>query len=169
MIIKHVIDRAFAVAGAVLFAQFPQFFGQYLHQLSGRAHELSYQVSMMENSAKLSHKTLPELIFKFTHHTDGDITRQGELMQYTLERLNALSYAETTLSHATILAKPLLFIRYLDLSIARDTFQHFQWGFSFSVEGLAYACIGLCFGFGCFQLVNFLMSYFPRALWRLGK
>lgn len=152
--ISRLFDRIFCLAGALLFAQFPQFFLQYLHQLSGHVSELAFQVHQLELSAKLSNKTLSQLIFKFLQNSDMDIVRQGDLMRSMVERYEAMSHAQTALQHASLFTKPFLFIRHVQAAIAQDTWHQFQLGFSFTIEGVLYALAGMVIGFSLFQMLR---------------
>ena len=153
MLVK-LLDRICCLTAALLFAQFPQFFLQYLHQLHGHVAELSYQVQQFELSAKLSGKTLSQLIFKFLQNSDPDIVRQGDLMRSIVERLVTMQNAQIALQEASLWSKPFHFVRHVQGSIAQDTWQKFQFGFSFSTESLVYACIGLIVGYSLFQMIK---------------
>lgn len=156
--IVKIIDRAFAVVAAILFAQFPQFYSQYYHELLGHIGELAYQVGLLEQSAKQSGKTLKDLILKFLQFDDADIVRQGELMKMAVERLESLTLSQTNLENASIFAKPFLFIRNADASIAKETLHNFQFGFTFNVEGIAYAFLGLIIGYSIFGLIGYFFK-----------
>lgn len=163
--IKKVIDRVFAAAGAIFFAQFPQFIQQYTQDLSGHVGELSYQVSLLEQSAELSHKNLSALIAKFTNSTDFDYARQGELMQNLIDRFENLKYSLDALNHASIFTKPFTFLRYADSRVFKETVEQFQWGFSFTSETLIYAFLGTLAGYGVFQSLKFFINriFFKRS------
>jgi hypothetical protein len=154
---ETLLDRICALSGALIFAQFPQFFLQYLHELSGHVAELSHQVQLFDQTAKLSHKTLPELILKFLQNSDLDIVRQGELIQGMVTRLETFRIAKSSLEQASLITKPFVFLRYINQQIAVDTWKQFQLGFSFTLEGLVYAFIGMLIGYGLFQSLKFLL------------
>lgn len=152
--IRKIIDRIFVASGAILFAQFPQFFQQYTQDLAGHVGELSYQVSLLEQSAEFSHKTVPALIAKFKESPDFDYARQGELMQQLITRFENLKIALDSLNHAAIFTKPFVFLRYLDRTVFKETYEQFQWGFSFTSETLIYAFLGILVGYALFQFFN---------------
>lgn len=147
----RILDRIFALAGAIFFAQFPQFFSQYLHELSGHVAELSYQLSIIQETAKISQKSIGALIQKFLQSSDSDIIRQGDMLQGIVERYNAFTQADMALSQASLFTKPFLFIRYADIKIVKETLDHFQLGFSFNLESFVYAFIGVVFGITVYQ------------------
>lgn len=165
--IGKMIDRIFAVAGAIAFAQFPQFFLQYLHQLSGHAAELQIQLEQLKQSVKLSNSSITELIAKFHLSLDPDIVRLGDFMQMIVDRSERFTTALSSLQNASIFTKPFLFIRYFDSSIGRDTFKHFQLGFSFTLEGIVYAFVGMVFGYYVFYSLRSVVLYAGRSLKRV--
>lgn len=164
--IIKMIDRAFAVIGAFAFAQFPQFYSQYLHELAGHVEELTRQVNLLKQSAQASGKTVQELIIKFLQFSDSDVVRQGEFMKQMVERLENLALSQNRLQEASVFTKPLLFIREADGSIALETYHRFLFGFTFTWEGLVYALIGLVVGYfffwGIFLILKGIGSLFRR-------
>lgn len=140
------LERLIAIPSALLAAQFPQFFQQYMHELSGHLAELNYQISILQKSAEIANKPLPALINKFLANSDPDIHQQGLVMQGVVERLQDFSQAMQSLQHAGIVSKPFLFIRYFDVSVIADTWTHFQLGVNFSTESIVYLVVGLFIG-----------------------
>lgn len=152
------LERLIAIPTALLAAQFPQFFQQYMHELSGHVAELNYQMSILQKSAEIAQKPLPALIQKFLANSDPDIHHQGAVMQGVIERLQDFSQAMQSLQHAGLLGKPFLFIRYFDVGIVADTWTHFQLGINFSVESMVYLVLGLFFGHGLYLMWRALFS-----------
>lgn len=150
----RLLDKIVSLSSALVFAQFPQFYEQYLNQMRGHLGELNYQASIIEQSAKIAHKTVPELIGKFLSSSDGDFQRQGALMQGILDRLQLFSQAIGSLQTSNALLKPLYFIRYADKEVLQDTFSHFRWGFVFTLESLGYLIFGLLLGHFLFSFVK---------------
>lgn len=140
------VDRIFACAGAFTFAQFPQFYLQYTHELSGHVKELQYQVSQIEKAAVTSNKTLMEWVEKFHQNPDPDFSLQGELLKGMVTRLSSFQEAEITLANSSIWLKPFMFLQMGDKQIAYDTLANFKLGFAFTIETLVYAFIGLVLG-----------------------
>lgn len=145
------IDRLFAVLGAFAFAQFPQFYSQYLHELAGHIEELSYQINLLKQS--LQGKSVQEIIAKFLQFSDPDVAKQGEFIKGMVDRLEALTFSQNSLQAASYLTKPLLFIREADTVVALDTYRRFQFGFTFTWEGLIWALIGLVVGYMFFRCI----------------
>lgn len=151
-------EKVGAILGAFTFLQFPQFYLQYVHELYGHISELKYQVNLFEQAAHFSGKTLTEWIIKFTQNEDYDIVLQGKLLQDMVERLKFLQQSATTLETSSFLGKPFEFIRWADQTIAYETWQNFEWGLSFSLEGMEYAGIGLILGYIVFKVLRLAFS-----------
>lgn len=156
------IGRAFALFGAACFSQFPQFYMQYLHELAGHISELTYQVNLLRHSARLSGKTLEELIAKFLQFSDSDVVRQGEFMKSMVERLERLTLSQSSLVEAPLFTKSFFFIREADATIALETYHRFQLGFIFNLEGVLYALIGIILGYSLFLGIRAFFSLFRK-------
>ena len=141
------LDRFFVLMGALVLSQAPLFMQQYMHQLSGHTAELHYQVHKLEVSAAESNKSLDVYIKKFLDNADPDFARQGSVMQGMVERLGSFSLSLTALQEASVFAKPFFFIAYFNAEVAETTWQTFEFGLSFSAEGLLCAFLGGVLGF----------------------
>jgi hypothetical protein len=150
----RILDKIVSLTSALLFAQFPQFYEQYLNQMRGHLGELNYQSSIIEQSAKIAHKSVPELIGKFLSSGDGDIQRQGALMQGILDRFQLFSQAIGSLQSSNAFSKPFYFLRYADADVLKDTLAHFRWGFVFTLESLGYLIVGLLLGHLLFSFLR---------------
>lgn len=152
--ISKMLDRIFAVAGALLFIQFPVFMEQYMMHLAGRVDELQYQVLLMREAATQSGKTLNEFINKFIASGDPDFTRQGDIMQGMVQRLTSFSESLTSLINANFLTRPFKFLFHLDWSIAKSTLTTFKVGFFLTFESLIYGLIGVVVGYYVYQIIS---------------
>lgn len=146
------LDRIFAAAGAFLMSQFPQFYDQYLQRAMGHIEELSRQIDLMRQTANLSGKTLEAYIKKFQTSDDLDILHQGNLMQQMTERASDLAEGITAMTQADVLTRPFAFLGHVQSDIAASTLQHFKPGFTFGVEGVVYALLGIFLGYGVFHI-----------------
>jgi hypothetical protein len=146
------MDRAFAVVGAVVFAQAPLFMQQYSQQLIGRTAELKLQVDGMRQAADLSGKTLAQLVQKFMQNPDPDVFRQGELMAGTIARWHSLSESLTAMQESSLWSRPFAFIYHLNFDVFYDTLHQFKVGLPLNMEGGAYALIGVLTGYLVFSL-----------------
>lgn len=152
------LDRLFAVAGAFLFSQFPQFYEQYLQRAMGHLSELQHQIQLMSQAAGLTGKTLEDYIKKFMSSEDLDIAHQGALMQQMSDRATELSQGIVALTQADLFMRPFTFLANVHTDIAQTTLTHFIPGFSFNFEGIVWALLGVFFGYGVFHLVTAILS-----------
>ncbi|MBA3602311.1 MAG: DUF2937 family protein [Parachlamydiaceae bacterium] len=163
------LDRVFAVCGALICVQAPMYIQQYGHQLSGRVAELKLQVKGMLNAAAEGSKTLPQYINRFLESGDSDFMRQGKLMLSSAERYDELSGALSSLNQSSVVSRPFIFLRDLNWDIATTTFSDFQPGISFTVEGIAYGLVGVCLGYGLFYLLSKVVRGFCGLFKRSNK
>lgn len=162
--IAGLLDRLFAVAGALMASQAPLFIQHYNQQLSGHISELRHQVEIMRTTALRSDKTLDQFIDKFLGSSDMDFVRQGELMQSMVQRLDTLKESFNSLKEATVLTRPFIFLEQFNWDIAKSTFQSFTIGIPLNTEGLIYALIGIVLGYLTFLCIRKLVMAFIYAL-----
>lgn len=155
-------DRVCAVAGALLFSQFPAFYQQYIQRLGGHLEELNRYLHQLERLAQHSSKTLPEYIHKFLTSSDADFSAQGVLMQSLVQRQLELSDYYQQLRISPALFRPWALLTHFESESARGALADFEFGLVLSLEGLAYAVLGIVFGYFCF-------SCFKRLCWGIGK
>ena len=153
------IDRAFAVAGALLFVQFPIFVQQYMQQLVGRVDELKLQVESLRKAAALSRKTLEQYIQKFLENGDSDFVMQGQFMESIVERCGRLSDALHSLQNCTLIEKPFFFFASYSHEIAVSTFNTFKSGLLFTIEGGVYALAGTLAGYAVYKLCAYFFYF----------
>lgn len=166
------LDRVCAVAGALVFLQFPGFALQYAQQLAGHVAELSFQIDLIYKSAAMSDKPLPALVEKFLASGDVDVVYQGVFIQALLGRYAEFSDALAALQAASPLMRPLYFLSHFDWSIVQETWRGFTFGIPLTVEGGLYALFGLIVGFGAYALFRRLLSAVASlftAPWRTSK
>lgn len=155
-----ILDRVFAVIGALLFLQAPMFMMQYVHNLAGHVAELQLQMELMRKTAASTGKTLEQYVSKFMSNSDPDFSKQGEIMQGMIDRWENLSSGLHSLMSSNVFARPFVFMYHFDYSVAKDTYSHFQFGLTFSLEGIVYSMIGLVIGYFIFRLLALIASLF---------
>lgn len=152
--IVKLLDRIFAVLGALLFSQIPLFIIYYIQQLQGHVSELQVQVDAIRRLASQNGKSLEHYIQKFLSSSDLDFHGQGLLMQKMVERLEAFSKALFSLQQASIWERPVIFVKNLDWSIFQATLDHYEVGLPITLEGAFYALLGIFIGFLIFYLIK---------------
>ena len=140
---EKLLDRALCVAGAVLFSQLPEFFQQYLQRLGGHLDEARRQLEQFQRTAAQSGLTLDGLITKARAQADPALARLGQVMADTSARVGNLAAAESALRTASAWCRPFVFLRHLDPAIARATWAVFRPAVPTTLEGLAYAVVGM--------------------------
>ena len=159
---ERLLDRVVCVLGAAFFAQAPEFFQQYLQRLGGHLDEARRQLQQFENVAVQSGITLEELATQTQASSEITVSRLGGVIQATIERVDALTQAQAALIDATVWSRPFVFVRTMDVDIARATGHFFKPAVPTTVEGLIYAFVGMLVALGLFQgLVRF-----PLWKWR---
>lgn len=156
------IDRMFALFGAVAFSQFPLYMQQYMKQLEGHAAELRHQVESLQIASAMTGKSLSQYVTKFLESGDGDFVLQGEIMQRMIERSHLFSEALIKLNEAPLYSKPMVFFQYLDLNIMKSTAGTFEMGIPLSLEGGVYALLGLFAGYGVFYTLRRLIRLLAK-------
>lgn len=160
--IDRICDRIFAVFGALLFSQAPEFFQQYLQCLHGHAAELKRYLDHIQKVASTTDHSLNQYIRKFIENGDPDISNQGLLLQHMVDRLASLNLSYQSLAEAKILNKPLMFFLHIQPDIAQETFSNYQLGLPVSFEGVCYAIVGTAIGYVFYTLVKSLVVIFPK-------
>lgn len=150
--VEGLLDRALCVVGAVLFSQLPEFMQQYLQRLGGHLDEARRQLLQFQHTAAQSGLTLDQLIGQTNANADPAVARLGGVMTAASARVDALQAAQSAIQHASLWNRPFVFLRYLDPAIAHATWTIFKPAVPTTVEGLAYALLGMLFLLGTYHL-----------------
>ena len=137
------LDRVLCVAGAVLFSQLPEFMQQYLQRLEGHLDEARLQLGKFRQAAEQSGMTLDQLVASTGGRGDAPAARLGSVVADTAARVERLAAADQALRGASPLGRPFAFIAHLDLPIARATWSIYRPAVPTTLEGLAYAALGM--------------------------
>ena len=157
------IDRLLCVAGAVLCSQLPEFIQQYLQRLGGHLDEARRQLGQFQEIAAKSGLTFDQLMAKSQDNPEATVARLGRLMHDTADRVDALSAADAAIRDASVFSRPLVFLRHVDLSIARATWSVFKPAVPTTIEGMVYAAIGVLV---ILALYHGAVKYPVRRAWR---
>jgi len=137
------IDRILCVLGAVLFSQGPEFMQQYLQRLGGHLDEARRQLAQFQTAATQTGVTLDQLISRTNANADPGVARLGGVMTDSVQRASTLQSAHDALLHSALWERPFVFLRHLDLEIARATGAVYQPAVPTTIEGLVYALAGM--------------------------
>ena len=146
------IDRVLCVVGAVLFSQVPEFMQQYLQRLGGHLDEARRQLAQFRATAEQAGLTLDRLIGQTAANPDPAVAKLGGVMTEAFARAEHLQAAQDALLHATLWTRPFVFLRHLDLSIAHGTWRMFRPAVPTTLEGLAYALVGMLVLLGTYHV-----------------
>lgn len=161
--LSGLLDRAFALLGALLLAQFPQFYGQYLQRLGGHIDELRRTVEGYEQAAAALGVSLELYIEEHLAAESEVITSSGEIISNLVERLWQLESSFQALIQAAPLTRWIVFVQHADWAVVRQCLHRFTPGIPTTVEGLVYAGAGLLLGWGLYALGRaLLLTVFKR-------
>ena len=137
--LNGLVDRVIAVLGVVSFAQFPQFFAQYLQRLGGHLAEAQFMLVRYELTAEYFNMTLEEYIA--THLQSGNeiFTSSGQLIVELVDRIKDLENSFLALTMPQY--NPVVgFSQEYDLEIVKETWSILR-RIPTTTEGLIYgAC-----------------------------
>ena len=146
-------DRILCVLGAVLFSQGPEFMQQYLQRLGGHLDEARRQLAIFQSTAAQAGTSLEQFIRQTGANPDPGVARLGGVMTGAVERAGALQSAHDAVLHSALWERPFVFLRHLDLEIARATSAIYQPAVPTTLEGLAYALAGKLVFLALYHLV----------------
>ena len=142
-IFDSLIDRILCVLGAILFSQGPEFMQQYLQRLGGHLDEARRHLAIFQQTAAQAGLSLERLISQTGSNPDAAVARLGGVMTGAAERVSSLQSIHDTLLHASPWGRPLVFLRHLDVEIARATGAVYQPAVPTTAEGMVYALAGM--------------------------
>jgi hypothetical protein len=152
-IFDGLLDRVLCVLGALCFSQAPEFMQQYLQRLGGHLDEARRQLGVFENTAAQSGLSLQQFIQQTGANTDPAVARLGGVMNDAAERVSSLQSAHDALLHSALWERPFIFMRHLDVEIARATGAIFKPAVPTTTEGIAYALTGMLVALALYHLV----------------
>lgn len=159
-------DRVFALTGAMLLAQFPQFYGQYLQRLAGHLDEARRTMVLYEESAASLGLTLEQYIEQHLVSDSAVFVSAGEVITSLLERLHQLERSLATLVEAPPLFRWWIFLQEAEWPIMMQTWRDFTPGLPTTIEGLLYAATGLLIGWSCYSLGKLIFQKLLRLFKR---
>lgn len=144
--IDSILDRICAVLGALAMAQFPQYLAQYIQRLGGHVDEAARGMEKYREIAKDVGKTLYQYSQHLLNSKDPAVFKTGQKIAGDLERYDQLAAALKELQNAPAYKKLFVFIKDIDFDIARSTLSNFTPGLPVTLEGAAYAAVGIVIG-----------------------
>lgn len=139
------IDRILCVIGAVLFSQGPEFMQQYLQRLGGHLDESRRQLAQFHGAAAHAGVPFETFVQQTSANSDAGLSRLGGIMHETMVRTDDLQAAHDALLQASLWSRPFVFLRHVDIEIARATAGIYRPAVPTTLEGLIYASVGMLF------------------------
>lgn len=146
--IEGFADRLVCVLGAVVCAQAPEFFQQYLQRLGGHLDEARLQLAAFERAALAAGKPWGQFVADTLGNPDAGLARLGANMRDTAARVDELATAQAALLEASAWSRPWAFFTHLDVGIARAATAIFRPAVPATFEGAVYAALGVAVAFG---------------------
>jgi hypothetical protein len=140
---ERLLDRVLCVTGAVLFSQFPEFMQQYLQRLEGHLDEARLVLSRFKDAATQSGMSLDQLVAGASQNPDPSMGKLGGVIRQAIARVDTLQGADTALRQASTWTRPFVFLEHVDGGIARATLAIYRPAVPTTIEGLAYAGLGI--------------------------
>jgi hypothetical protein len=140
---ERLLDRVLCVAGAVLFSQLPEFMQQYLQRLEGHLDEARLVLGKFKDAAAQSGMSLDQLVAGAAQNPDPSMGKLGGVIRQAIVRADELGAADAALRQASALTRPFVFLRHLDVGIARATLAIYRPAVPTTLEGFAYAGFGI--------------------------
>lgn len=158
------LDRIIAVLGVIGFAQFPQFFSQYIQRLGGHLAEAQFMLVRFEMTAEYFGMTLDEYIATHVNSGHEVFVSSGQLINDLVLRISALEKSLTALKEASVYTQWWVFLRECDYSIVRETWLDFTPGIPTSLEGAIYGLCGLFASWLLYQGVKRLLKFLAKLV-----
>ena len=161
------VDRVFAVAGALVFSQYPAFIAHYVQRLAGHAAEAGRNVAGWQKIADtVSGGSLDQMV-RIARTEGGPFSGEAAGKCATdLARLDHLLEALDAIRNAPVWKKGLVFLRHLDADIARAAFKDFVPNVALDAESLGYALAGMILAVLLYRVLKVLVRISYLAMRR---
>jgi hypothetical protein len=159
---RRLVDGIFAIAGAAVLSQFPEFFRQYLQRLGGRLDQAALHEARIAAAAREHGLSIADFVQHLTANADAVVRSEGQNVLAALADVERLRVAYGVLAAAQPFERPLVWVRHFDEGVARATLDQFVPAVPLSTEGLLYAGLGMVIGLA-------LLAGIERTAWALTR
>jgi hypothetical protein len=164
------VDRLWAVAGAVGLSQVPGYLSHYQQRLGGHLAEARRNVeAWREVVAKTGAETLDGLIARYLESGMKEAIEAGRKCAADVARLEELQRAVEAIRDAPVWSRFFVFMQNMEPDIARSALSSYKPNVPLDPESLAYALIGLLLALGLYYLLKKLGHTGLRAAARRLK
>lgn len=155
-LLDSVIDRIVAIIGAMLLSQVPGFISHYVQRLGGHVAEARRNVqSWQEIADKTTNGSLDVLVQGYLNSDLQATVEAGNKCMADMARFEGLRSAMEAINNSTVLNKGFVFLKHVDMEIARGTAGSYVPNLPFDLESLAYAAAGLLLAMLLYQGLKF--------------
>lgn len=168
-VFEGLLDRILAAIGALVFVQFPMFYAQYLQRLGGHLDEAERIVTKYTEAAVANRLTLTEYINVHLQSENNVFVSTGRVISDAVLRWQRLNEAYHALRDAAPPARLLVFLRWMEPGIVRQTWTDFTPGVPTTVEAAVYAAIGVLIVWAVYRGIKALIMLLYRKITGAGK
>jgi Protein of unknown function (DUF2937). len=161
---KRWAERLVILAGALFFAQGPQFVNQYEDHLEGHVAELHYQVALVGEIATIFHMDTPQYIQKLSTKDDPETREQAQFLTALITRTSKLDQHLTSLKNAGPWGRSFAFLMYFDRTLAVETFHSFKSGLVLTWNTFFWALFGGFAAWGGIRSLGAISQWIKRRL-----
>jgi hypothetical protein len=143
--------RFFGVIGGIALglvaSQFPEYAQQYTQRLGGAVDELKIITEDFDRRANEAGLTRQEAFARFDVNDDVFVAQHGDSVEETFARYADLRATLDRIEGADAVERLSMLPQYVDSEIGRRTLQNFKPGVPVTMEGFAYAGVGVLLGY----------------------
>lgn len=158
------VDRIFAVLGAVGAAQLPGFMQHYVQRLGGHIDELQRVVNEYAEAAQKVNLTLEQYIKSLEVLKKIEVSQMADVIKRQVIRLADMTETLEAITSTSVWKKPFVFMHNADWSIASRTWENYVPNVPTDLEGLAYAFTGMIITVLVYQTIRLLTVKSAEAL-----
>ena len=140
--IDRMLELLVLVGGAGVASQFSGFIQHYVQNLAGRVAESRVDVDAIVDRARDADMPVYAYLHAFHSASNPIFQREGEALQAKIDRAGDLTQAYDRLQAAGLLELPVVFVSRLDMTVAADTWRHFQPSFPLDTDSVVYTVMG---------------------------
>ena len=165
--IARTLGLALGLLCGIIASQAPEFAQQYRQRLGGAIDELRRIVARFEADARATGQSRTDALGKLSGNQDQLVQRQGEAMQWTIERLERFERQQRDFAEAGSFGRLVVLMRDFDRELARAAYRDFEPAVPTTEEGIVTGAAGFIAGWGVFHLIGGLFRGFSSRRRRL--
>lgn len=163
-LVDGLFDRILAVIGVVGFAQFPQFFTQYIQRLGGHLNEARLTIAQYTKAAEAVDLTLEAYVAQHLSAGNKVFVSYGEVLKEIIRRGQSLEKSYFAFKEANLFNRFWVFLTNIDWRVLVDTCRDFTPGIPTTIEGLCYGLAGLVVVCSLYKGIKALLSWTGRKI-----